>query len=115
MNIRDIFKSADQKESEAQIKSAHQSLNMVGDMARKCLEFEDFKHYRKEYEDAERGIVDALIVFTKNFHESDKSDIGKYAFTVSRLITRLQDYRHLLNKIDREAKRKPNEDEVRKD
>jgi len=108
MNIRDIFKSADQKESEAQMKSAHQSLNIVGDMARKCLEFDDFKHYRKEYEEAEKRVIESLITYTKNFQESDKSDIGKYAFTVARLITRLQDHRHFLNKIELEAKRGAN-------
>lgn len=102
MDLMGFFQKVDSLEKQ---KEAETSLNLAGDAARKCLSHDDFKRYKAAYEKAEEEMIDLMISYTKNFVESDKGDTGKYAMTMMRLVTKLQDFRALLWDIERDSKR----------
>lgn len=94
------------KDKELQkLKDAEESLRIVSDKARQCLGYDDFKSYRDSYVRAESGMLDAIINYTNNFVQSEHGDVNKYAITMIRYITKLQDLRSLLNTIETDAKR----------
>lgn len=106
MNLNDLFKpKKDILETEDEIMAAERSLNMVGDIARKCLQYDDFGQYKRYYERVESELVETMIKYTKNFVESDKGDCTKYALTMVRLMTKLQDYRFLLRQVELDSKK----------
>ena len=101
-----IFQNeTDEQKISNRLKDVDTELDHAGDLARKCLQYDDFKSYRKIYEKTESSLVDVLILYTKNFVESETGTIDKYAITVVRLITKLQNLRYLLKKIDSDSKR----------
>lgn len=105
IDIKDIFKRQTAKEVEEALVAADKTLDVTGDLARRCLSSEDFQHYRRMYASAESSIIDALIIYTKNFAEGGVGDVTKYAFTVMRMLTKLQHLKHLIKSIESDAKR----------
>ena len=101
IDLKKIFQS----EGARQIEDAEKSLDLTGDIARTCLATETFKTYRRDYEETEAHLVDTMILYTKNFVESDKGDLTKYALTMVRLMTRLQDLRYLVKRVESDAKK----------
>lgn len=95
------FKTNDDKG----MKEAEESLSLASDMARNCLSMEQFKLFCDSYKRAEATVVDSIILYSKTFVESDKGDTTKFALTVVRLCTRLQDLRYLLNSVENGARK----------
>ena len=92
---------------------AHQDLEPTGKemdklalMAQKCLDSTDFVVYRKQFERVEASMIDSIITYTKAFVESDSGDTTKYALNMVRIITRFQDLRSLLKRVETDSKRK---------
>lgn len=102
--IRSLFQPQDQKKNEQSIKDAEDQLRGLGELARKCLEAQDFKIYRVSYERTEASIVDALISYTKHFVENPGGDVTKYALTNVRLLTKLENLRFLLNSVQSDVR-----------
>lgn len=103
--LNNIFATKDEKELAQKLKDAEKSIDLTGDIARKCLGHEDFRQYREQYKRTEASIIDALISYTKNFVESPTGDITKYAMTTMRLLTKLQDLRYLVRSIESDSKK----------
>lgn len=103
--LKNIFLTKDQKELNKQLQDAEKSIDLTGDIARKCLGHEDFRLYREQYKRTEASTIDALITYTKNFVESPTGDITKYAMTTMRLLTKLQDLRYLVRSIEIDSKK----------
>lgn len=112
IKIRDLFKADSAKEAQEQIHRAQDALDKAAVMAKKCLGMPDFIEYRKDFERAEATMVDTIITYTKSFVESEHGDTTKYALNMVRLVTRIQDFRHLLRSVENDAKRpvKPGKD-----
>lgn len=112
LDLKKMFVTKEEQEVKTLMIDADKALSITGELARKCLSYPDFKIFRESYERTERTIVDSLIIYTKNFVESPNGDITKYALTNVRMLTRLQDLRHLLRLVENAAKKKeaPKED-----
>lgn len=105
MKIRDIFKAEVAEQAQEEIRRAQEAMDKAALMAKKCLSMPDFIEYRKTFERAEAGMVDTIISYTKSFVESEHGDTTKYALNMVRMVTRLQDFRHLLKSVETDAKR----------
>jgi hypothetical protein len=105
IDIKDIFTRRPATDIQEALAEADKVLDVTGDMARVCLSSEDFQHYRKMYQHAEAAIMDTLIIYTKNFAEGPSGSTEKYAFTVMRMLTKLQHLKHLIKSIESDAKR----------
>ncbi len=99
MDIQELFKPKE-KLTAAQIAEAEKALNLAGEMARQCLELKDFKIFKEKYQDAEAKMVSTMISYTKNFVESANGDVNKYAITMVRLFTKLENLRYLLDTVE---------------
>lgn len=103
---KNIFRHKSAADKHKELIESTRQLNIVGEIARKCLTLQEFETYRREYEEAERKVLDDLIDYTQLYIQNPNGDVVKYAFTVVRLLTRLQDYRSLLKKVTNNAARK---------
>lgn len=100
-NIRDMFKSPDEKEIEARKKKLNLAREEVQEsvaLAKLCLDHDIFKRYRKQYERAEKTTIDTLLTF-------QESDPIKYAHVVSNALTELRIARTLLYGVKNDANR----------
>jgi len=105
IDLKSVFTSKSQREIEAQLKEADRMIDLTGDIARQCLDYDSFKAYRETYKRTEESIVSTMITYTKNFVESDKGDTTKYALTMVRLLTKLHTLRYLLTSIEADARK----------
>lgn len=88
-----------------QVKEAEKAIDVSGDIARNCLANEDFKLFKDSYARAEVITIDAIIGYTKNFVESENVDLQKYALTIIRLTTKLENLRYLIRTVENTAKK----------
>jgi hypothetical protein len=98
----DIFKVA--IEDEESIKEAAKKVRLAGEAARKCLTLQEFQIYTQQFEKAQEAIVIKMIQYTKAFFESEHGDMTKYGANMARFITKIQDLRVLLDRVNSDAK-----------
>lgn len=81
------------------------SIRKTGVLANKCLNSEDFKAYRAQFEKAQSNIVTAMISYTHDFFISPSGDMGVYGANMARFVTKLNDLRLLLGQIESDVKK----------
>jgi hypothetical protein len=101
-DLKHLFQPKPKKAEE--IAQAEKMLDLAADKARVCIGYDDFKHYKQAYEQAERTTTDLLIGFSKNFIEGQGGQ-DRYAMVMLRLTTKLEVLRYLLKTIESNAKR----------
>lgn len=104
LDLRSLFVKNEQKSPE-ELAAAERELDLTGDLARKCLTHEDFNLYKKSYVKTEASLIDSMMIYTKNFVESDHGDVMKYALTMVRLFTKLQHLRYLIKNVEEDSKK----------
>ena len=103
--FKDLFKPQEKKKVEDQMRVAERSLDHVGMIARKCLEIPVFEQYRKDFQRAQDSMLESMIAYNKSFVQDDRGDTTKYALTMVRLFTKLEDFKSLLRKVENDAKK----------
>jgi len=113
IDIKSLFKPKDSKE----IAQAEKDIALTAMIAKKCLEYDDFKLYKASYERTEAATINSLLTFTKEFIETPGGDINKYALTTMRLLTKLESLRYLVRTIENNSKKAEsnNETQINKD
>lgn len=107
--INDIFAPQSQKEKEdfaVKQKELADAITRATKAAQSCLNSEQFHGYRRQYQNAEKKLVDVMIRYTRSFFTEEKGDMAKYGANMARYITKLDDMRMLLNQVESDAKRK---------
>lgn len=102
--FQDIFKPGAQKQAEQQLREAEETMSMVRDKARACLDLETFKLYRDSYHKAEASMIEAIINYNTYFFSLPDGNLDKYAVTVMRYLTKLQAMRSLLDVVEKDAR-----------
>lgn len=110
MDLKKLFQPKNKELQDKDIVEAVRMLDLTAKKARKCLEFEDFKHYKTAYIQAEAASIDSLISFAKSFVETPGGDVSKFALTVVRVTTKIETLRYLLRSIENSAKQVNKED-----
>lgn len=98
-------KDTDDQELAAIKKQAEEAFTVVGDRARKCLNNDDFKAYRKDYLQTEAKVLDALLKYNTLFHKTTGGNITDYAMVVARYLTKLESLRSLLEAVAKDAQK----------
>lgn len=101
--FEDIFKAVE--EDKESIKKAAEKVEAAGKAAKKCLNTDEFAIYREQFAKANDAIINKMMQYTKAFFESEHGDMAKYGANMARFITKLQDLRILLDKVESDAGR----------
>ena len=102
--FNDVFKKEDEEELERIELEAQKKTDITGDLARRCLELEQFGRYKEQYTKAEASVVDTLLAMTKIF-DRGQMDFQTYGIRMHTYMTRLQSIRALLDTITNDSKK----------
>lgn len=91
-------------ESDNDIDRTVELVRKAGDTARKALNSVEFVEYKKSYENAEKAMVDSMLAYTDAFF-CNGTDLALYGAKIARMMTKLQDLKVLLNKVENDVKR----------
>ncbi len=90
---------------EQQIEETHQTLNTIGDMARKCLISGDFQRYKELFDNELSSIMNAMVIYTANFGKNGNDNLEIYAVNMIRFVQRITDLRKLITCVELDAKK----------
>lgn len=97
----DVFKP----EQEAKPSELLAAVKKTGVLANKCLNTEDFKQYREQFEVAQSKLVGAMITYTHEFFLEPKGGMDVYGAQMARFVTKIQDMRVLLGQIESDVRK----------
>lgn len=80
-------------------------INAIASSAKKCLASDDFQRYKKQFENAQTQIVNALLAYNSSFMSQPNPDPIIYAMKVNQYLQRIIDLRTLLGQVEAEASR----------
>lgn len=103
------FEPASQKEIDAQneaiIKTA-EDIQRTVDLAHACIKDEKFVNYKRQLEKAQLHIIEDMIGYTKRHFNNIGGDLQTYGANMARYITRIEDLRMLLKKVEFDGRSK---------
>jgi len=79
-------------------------VNLTAEMAKRCLNMEEFKAYRESFEAMERKIIDEMVMDAAGFTTQNEST-ERFGMKCLIKLTRIRDLRALLNKVSSEARK----------
>ena len=103
----DKFDFADVFSAEVPIKEKDvvSDIRKTGVLAYKCLNNEDFKHYRAQFELAQASLISAMVQYTHDFMASPEGDMAKYGAKMAMFVTKINDLRVLLGQVESDIKK----------
>ena len=99
--FEDVFKPEDEEKPNELIAE----IKKTGVLANRCLNNEDFKAYRDQFEKAQTKLISAMITYTHEFFLDPRVGMDVYGAQMARFITKLQDMRVLLGQVESDIKR----------
>lgn len=91
--------------ADAQIEETLNKLDIIGDMARKCLASNDFQNYQRLFNDELNNIMNAMVIYTANFGKKGNENLEIYAVNMIRFVQRITDLRKLITYIETDARK----------
>lgn len=101
------FDFADQfeaQEPEGQLEATNKKLEMIGELARKCVSSTDFQQYKKMFEDELGSIMNAMVIYTANYGKQGDT-LEVYALNMIRFVQRITDLRKLITYVELDARK----------
>jgi hypothetical protein len=105
----ETFKFEDQfdlkEEPKGQIEDTSKKLELIGQMARRCISSNDFQQYKKMFDDELANILNAMVIYTANFGKQGNDNLEIYAVNMIRFVQRITDLRKLITYVELDSKK----------
>ncbi len=99
------FSDVFQPEKEEKPNEVLIAVKKAGVMANKCLNNEDFKEYRVQFEIAQSKLIGAMITYTHEFFIDPKGGMDVYGAQIARFVTKIQDLRVLIGQVEADLRK----------
>ena len=102
--FQDAFKSVDEKQLIKEQKRSEESYKIAYSVACGCLSSDNFKRYRREYENSQEQMMAVLFKIT-DVYLAGQIDHQTYISRVLVHVTKMKDLRSLLDGVELDKKR----------